>query len=101
MENEGWDVAKALAVKGVAAFVLKYRLNQTPADLPGFERSMQRMFSGAAVRPPQPSADDAATRLAPQIADRAPPLRWSASAPRNGISIPIELGWLDSRPVRR
>jgi acetyl esterase/lipase len=30
---------------------------------------MQRMFSGAAVRPPQPSADDAATRLAPQIAD--------------------------------
>ena len=69
MENEGWDVAKALAVKGVAAFVLKYRLNQTPADLPGFERSMQRMFSGAAVRPPQPSADDAATRLAPQIAD--------------------------------
>jgi len=69
MENEGWDVAKALAVKGVAAFVLKYRLNQTPADLPGFERSMQRMFSGAAVRPPRPSADDAATRLAPQIAD--------------------------------
>src|SRR5688572_28501114 len=29
MENEGWDVAKALAARGVAAFVLKYRLNQT------------------------------------------------------------------------
>lgn len=69
MENEGWDVAKELAAKGVAAFVLKYRLNQTPADLPGFERSMQRIFSGAAGRPPQPGADDSATRLAPQIAD--------------------------------
>src|SRR5690606_3234777 len=33
MENEGWDVARALNRHGVAAFVLKYRLNQTPADL--------------------------------------------------------------------
>ncbi len=33
IENEGWNVARALADKGVAAFVLKYRLNQTPADL--------------------------------------------------------------------
>src|SRR4029077_632757 len=31
MENEGWNVARALAERGVAAFVLKYRLNQTPA----------------------------------------------------------------------
>ena len=33
MENEGWDVARSLAERGVAAFVLKYRLDQTPADL--------------------------------------------------------------------
>jgi hypothetical protein len=38
MENEGWNVARALADKGVAAFVLKYRLNQTPADLDAFAR---------------------------------------------------------------
>src|SRR5947209_7143452 len=44
MENEGSDVAKALAARGVAAFVLKYRLIQTPPDLPGFERSMREMF---------------------------------------------------------
>ena len=25
MENEGWNVARALAERGVAAFVLKYR----------------------------------------------------------------------------
>src|SRR5512138_3389917 len=55
MENEGWNVARALAEKGVAAFVLKYRLNQTPADMAGFENSMKQMFSGAArPRPASP-----------------------------------------------
>jgi len=63
MENEGWDVAKALAAKGVAAFVLKYRLIQTPPDIPGFERSMREMFAGVG----KPGA--AMPSLAPQIAD--------------------------------
>ena len=67
MENEGWDVAKALAAKGVAAFVLKYRLVQTPADMAGFERSMAEMFSGTAKRPPAPK--DPAVEYASQIAD--------------------------------
>ncbi|KQV40932.1 alpha/beta hydrolase [Massilia sp. Root335] len=66
MSNEGWDVAKALAGKGVAAFVLKYRLNQTPQDMDAFAREMAQMFSGAA-RPPAPR--DSAATLAPQIAD--------------------------------
>ncbi len=69
MENEGWDVARALADNGVAAFVLKYRLNQTPADMPGFERSMAEMFSATAQPRPRPSADQARETLAPQIAD--------------------------------
>ena len=47
MQNEGWDVAKALADRGIAAFVLKYRLNQTPADMGEFEKSMAAMFSSA------------------------------------------------------
>jgi acetyl esterase/lipase len=72
MNNEGWDVARALADKGVAAFVLKYRLNQTPADMAAFSRSMAQMFSdgaknGAAVRAAQ--QQDPVTALAPQIAD--------------------------------
>lgn len=67
MQNEGWDVAKALAKRGVAAFVLKYRLNPTPADMAGFEASMKQMFSGTARRPP--SSNDPAQALAPQIAD--------------------------------
>jgi acetyl esterase/lipase len=70
MENEGSNVAKALAAKGVAAFVLKYRLVQTPADMPGFEQSMKQMFSGAAARPPRPSTPEAmAAGIAPQLED--------------------------------
>jgi acetyl esterase/lipase len=69
MENEGWNVARALAERGVADFVLKYRLNQTPADMAGFERSMAEMFSGAAGRPPRPDPQEMMARLAPQIAD--------------------------------
>ena len=68
MENEGWDVARALAERGVAAFVLKYRLNPTPQDMPAFEKSMAEMFAGAAPRPPM-KADEDARLLAPQIAD--------------------------------
>ena len=71
MENEGWNVARALAERGVAAFVLKYRLNQTPADMAGFERSMKEMFSSTArprpASPPDPRRMMAG--LAPQIAD--------------------------------
>jgi acetyl esterase/lipase len=68
MQNEGWDVARALADRGVAAFVLKYRLTQTPADLEAFGQSMRDML--AAPRPPrQPDAASAAADLAPQLAD--------------------------------
>lgn len=66
MNNEGWKVAKALADQGVAAFVLKYRLQPTPASLEGFKESMNRTFAAAAslpdtangaVSPPRPQWD--------------------------------------------
>ena len=66
MENEGWQVAQALADKGVAAFVLKYRLNQTPADMADFAASMKAMFAAAG---PPPAQTDPSIALAPQIAD--------------------------------
>lgn len=70
MSNEGWDVAKALAERGVAAFVLKYRLRQTPREMDAFAQSMARMFAGAARPPPGENAGkSAAADLAPQIAD--------------------------------
>src|SRR3954449_11558481 len=71
MENEGWNVARALAEKGVAAFVLKYRLNQTPADLEEFARPPARRPApapgSAPPTAPRPSSGDMAARLAPQI----------------------------------
>lgn len=68
MENEGWDVARALADRGVAAFVLKYRLNQTPSDMDAFAKSMQQMFAGSSSAERQdPDARIAA--IGPQLAD--------------------------------
>jgi acetyl esterase/lipase len=48
MGNEGWEVAEALRAKGIAAFVLKYRLQPTPESLDGFRESMERTFAAAA-----------------------------------------------------
>jgi acetyl esterase/lipase len=48
MGNEGWEVAQALADKGIAAFVLKYRLIPTPPTLEGLKESMDRTFAAAA-----------------------------------------------------
>ena len=73
MENEGWDVARALADKGVAAFVLKYRLNPTPADFDAFARQSgpPRPASTRAGAPPatRPSPAEMAARIGPQITD--------------------------------
>lgn len=51
MGNEGWEVAEALRAKGIAAFVLKYRLQPTPESLKEFSDDMERMFAAAAARP--------------------------------------------------
>ena len=40
INNEGWKIAKALNAQGVAAFVLKYRLQPTPDSLDEFKDSM-------------------------------------------------------------
>ena len=56
MGNEGWEVAQALADRGIAAFVLKYRLHPTPGSLDEFKESMNRTFA-AAARPPEDSKD--------------------------------------------
>ncbi len=98
MENEGWNVARALADKGVAAFVLKYRLNQTPADFEAFARppapAPRPAGSPAGAPPaPRPSPGDMAARIAPQIADanaafaliRANATKWHVDPDRIGM----------------
>jgi acetyl esterase/lipase len=70
MENEGYDVARALNKHGVAAFVLKYRLNQTPASLEEYANPSPPP-AGAPAGPPRgrPSAEQMMANLAPQLAD--------------------------------
>lgn len=69
MENEGWDVARALAERGVSAFVLKYRLNQTPASMAEFEMVPPPAAATAEQPRPRMGIEDANVGLAPQIAD--------------------------------
>ncbi|HEY9155628.1 MAG TPA: alpha/beta hydrolase [Opitutaceae bacterium] len=65
MNNEGWKVAKALADRGIAAFVLKYRLQPTPGSLDEFKSAMSHNFAppattgstGASAAPKMPSWD--------------------------------------------
>lgn len=52
MGNEGWEVAEALAKKGIAAFVLKYRLFPTAESLDEFTAWMNR------PRPAPPKSED-------------------------------------------
>lgn len=69
MENEGSNVARGLADAGVAAFVLKYRLNQTPADLDEFARPSSRGPRPGPGTGARPSPAGMAERIAPQITD--------------------------------
>ncbi len=55
MGNEGWEVAQALADKGIAAFVLKYRLYPTPPSLDSFKTWMNGFF-------PKPAANSDSTK---------------------------------------
>lgn len=66
INHEGWQVAQALADQGIAAFVLKYRLQPTPESVAGFKDSMDRMFSAAGSSDTNPRAllPDLANQLA-------------------------------------
>jgi acetyl esterase/lipase len=48
IDSEGRKVAAWLAEHGVAAFVLKYRLNESPADPTAFGKQLMEVFSEAA-----------------------------------------------------
>jgi acetyl esterase/lipase len=61
MGNEGWEVAEALAAQGIAAFVLKYRLNPTPESLEDFSAWMNRPRTPA----PAPSSNSTTSTAAP------------------------------------
>jgi len=51
MGNEGWEVAEALAARGINAFVLKYRLQPTADTLEAFEGQMNQRMADAGKAP--------------------------------------------------
>ncbi|EOZ98756.1 Esterase/lipase-like protein [Indibacter alkaliphilus LW1] len=63
MGNEGWEVAEALAAQGIAAFVLKYRLNPTAESLEDFSAWMNRPRTPAPVN--SSNTAESTTRSAP------------------------------------
>jgi acetyl esterase/lipase len=61
ISNEGWPIAQWLADHGVAAFVLKYRVEQTPENETEFGAAMMARFQA-------PRADTAPTEMTAAIA---------------------------------
>jgi acetyl esterase/lipase len=59
--NEGWELAEALQKQGIAAFVLKYRLNPTPETLEDFSAWMNRPRTAPA--PPSDSTKTSAPSM--------------------------------------
>ena len=94
MDNEGWDVARALAERGMAAFVLKYRLNQTPAALEDFAQWRPAPRPASATPPtPEEAWAQMVANMAPQLADaqaafalvRARAAEWGVDPDRIGM----------------
>lgn len=73
MKAEGWDVARWLADHGISAFVLKYRLDPTPHDLPGMQATLgARMAAVISNRAP---GDVPVARQLQAVADAQAALR--------------------------
>ena len=62
-------VLALMLVQGIAAFVLKYRLNQTPSEMAAFKRAMDEMFSNTGRKAPQLEPEQMRAQLAVQLED--------------------------------
>jgi acetyl esterase/lipase len=83
MDNEGHRVADWLAQRGVSAFILKYRLVETPATEEDFIRERQKgMASGARIGTFPLAVDDG--RRAVQLV-RQNAARWGLNGKRIGM----------------
>lgn len=60
--SEGTEVARSLNSRGIAAFVLKYRVRQTPADQAEFEKQLGAMLGGSKDSNPTDAAAEKAQK---------------------------------------
>jgi acetyl esterase/lipase len=70
-ESEGTQVAEWLRSRGVAAFVLKYRLMETPASEEEFRKEMAAFMGRMANRGERPASREAAKAEAPKAQEKA------------------------------
>ncbi|MFN3457398.1 MAG: alpha/beta hydrolase [Novosphingobium sp.] len=90
MDHEGWSVARALADRGIAAFLLKYRLNPTPKDEVEAGKYMREALLKEVGRPM--SGDLLGKSFAP--ADGKAAIAWvQANAVKYGID-PARIGMI-------
>jgi acetyl esterase/lipase len=89
MEHEGWKVAQRLADRGIAAFVLKYRIMPTPVDNEASLAFMNKKAMEGIADPTKqptlqypPSTDDALAALAMV---RARSAEWGVNPKRVGM----------------
>lgn len=93
MDNEGWSVARALADRGIAAFVLKYRLRPTPPGSAEFAAAVAAMFANAGNPDGRLKPDELMHDRTDQIADakaafalvRARARQWNVDPERIGM----------------
>jgi acetyl esterase/lipase len=89
MDIEGWTVAHWLADHGIAAFVLKYRLRQTPPDESEFTAALNQEIAGQYGPKPAPPDADAPFAVEDTIAAlksvRGDSARWGIDPSRVGL----------------
>lgn len=87
MENEGWPVARQLADRGIAAFILKYRTNETPEDEAAMMAKAAALFASLGkpgfADPAEPRATQDAQAALAMIRDRA--TEWGVDPQRIGM----------------
>jgi acetyl esterase/lipase len=89
MDAEGWTIARWLAAHGVAAFVLKYRIEHTPADEKLLLGALASSMAGLMTDPEKTMAPLAPPAVADAIAAlklvRANAKKWNIDPARVGM----------------
>lgn len=87
MDSEGWAVARWLADRGIAAFVLKYRTVPTPRDEASFGKSLMASMSGprSDTVPLDPTAEAVEDGLAAVRLVRSRAAEWKVDPAKVGF----------------